>query len=170
MCSAPRSENRVKTWHFVTEWSTIVFWGHFPSGSWDKIRTWNWKLAGQAVSNCKYEFSNTCLPRLPPQDTRTCPRELVFKSPRCSLGVLLGATTTSRHRGSRRIPYENAQNPSEEHDSMHAPARIPSDPVRIPSQKMHQTQAKIIIHDIAPPRIPSDPASDPVCFAGSQRK
>ena len=103
----------------------------------------------------------------PPQDTRTCPRELVFKSPRCSLGVLLGATTTSRHRGSRRIPYENAQNPSEEHDSMHAPARIPSDPVRIPSHKMHQTQAKIIIHDIAPPRIPSDPASDPVSFAGS---
>ena len=31
-------------------------WGHpaeYPGG---KIRTCNWKLAGQAVSNCKYEF------------------------------------------------------------------------------------------------------------------
>ena len=45
---------------------------------------------------------------------------------------------------------------------------IPSDPVRIPSH--HQTQAKSILHDIAPPRIPSDPASGPVCLAGSQRK
>ena len=27
-----------------------------------KNRTWNWKLAGQAVSDCKYEFSHTCLP------------------------------------------------------------------------------------------------------------
>ena len=27
-----------------------------------KNRTWNWKLAGQAVSNCKYDFFNACLP------------------------------------------------------------------------------------------------------------
>ena len=29
-----------------------------------KNRTWNWKLAGQAVSNCKYDFFNT---RSPPK-------------------------------------------------------------------------------------------------------
>ena len=63
----------------------------FPEDPGGKIRTWNWKLAGQAASNSKYDFFNTCLP---PQDTRTWTRELVFGAPRCSLSVLLGATTS----------------------------------------------------------------------------
>ena len=42
---------------------------------------------------------------------------------------------------------------------MHGSVRIPSDPVRIPSHKMHETQARSIVHYIASPRIPSDPGS-----------
>ena len=116
MCSAPRSENRVKTWHFVTEWSTIVFWGHFPSGSWDKIRTWNWKLAGQAVSNCKYEFSNTCLPRLPP------------KTPVLALGNLFLNHPDALWASSWVLPRH----------------RVTADPVGSHT-KMHRTQARSTI-------------------------
>ena len=71
-----------------------------------------------------------------------------------------------------RIPSDSASDPvcfagsqKEITDFPPRPAWIPSDPVRIQSQKMHQIQAKSITHDIAPPRIPSDPAripSDPV--------
>ena len=53
----------------------------------------------------------------------------------------------------------HAPNPSEEHSSAQGSVRIPSDPVRIPTHSMHQTQAISITHDIASPRLPSDPAS-----------
>ena len=43
-------------------WAINHNWDHSPLDPGGKIRTCNCKLVGQAVSNCKYEFSNTCLP------------------------------------------------------------------------------------------------------------
>jgi len=127
-------------------WAINHNWDHSPLDPGGKIRACNWKLAGQAVSNCKYEFSNTCLS---PRPDALWASSWVLKRP--GPGPVRGSGEGVRNKNSADFPPR--------------PAWIPSDPVRIQSQKMHQIQAKSITHDIAPPRIPSDPAripSDPV--------
>ena len=144
-----------------------------------KIRTYNWKPPGQPVSNSRYEFYPRILRENGPQNTivdHSVSYEMPLLNPTQGVRSVSMWLTRFITLAAFFVMSKNESRAEREAAIVDLNAiavdfdiePIPSDPVRIPSQ--HQTQAKSILHDIAPPRIPSDPAPDPVCFAGSQGK